>query len=52
MNNFIINLFKIIVSGDDNNLIGSLVDKGVIDTIISVFDEKEDKEVQVCFKVK
>lgn len=34
-------------SGDDSDLISSLVNKGIIDIIISVLKEYEDKDVKV-----
>lgn len=37
-----------LVSGSDDSLVASLVDKGVIEVLVSVFVEKSDKDVKVC----
>lgn len=47
--NIFIYSIKILVSVDDDNLIKKLIDNNIIEAVISVFDEKEDKNTNVYF---
>lgn len=36
---------------DDNKLVSSVIEEGIIDAVISVFNEKEDEKTQVYFVI-
>lgn len=49
-NNIFIYSIKILVSGDDDKFINTLIEENIIEAVTSVFDEKEDKNTIVYLK--